>query len=80
MLIADRTNDPVVAETAVKQLETAYETMRSGGQEVYFAEQLAKAVIRRRCLTPNRRPNACRSTSASHGWRSTNAGQSCLRC
>ena len=43
MLIADRTNDAVVAETAVKQLETAYETMRSGGQELYFAEQLAKA-------------------------------------
>ncbi len=46
MLIAERTNDLVVAETAVRQIETAYETLRSGGQEqwsAYFAEQLTKA-------------------------------------
>ena len=33
MLIAERTDDLVVAETAVRQIETAYETLRSGGQE-----------------------------------------------
>ncbi len=33
MLIADRTNDAALAETAVQQIETAYETERSGGQE-----------------------------------------------
>jgi hypothetical protein len=46
MLIADRTNDLVVAETAVRQIETAYETVRFGGQEQsasYFEVQLAKA-------------------------------------
>ena len=46
MLIADRTDDLVVAETAVRQIETAYETLPSGGQEQwasYFAEQLTKA-------------------------------------
>jgi hypothetical protein len=46
MLIADRTNDPVVAETAVRQIETAFETLRSGGQEqwaAYFEARLAKA-------------------------------------
>jgi tetratricopeptide (TPR) repeat protein len=46
MLIADRTNSLVVAETAVRQIETAYETLRSGGHEqwaAYFEAQLAKA-------------------------------------
>src|SRR5271166_2991175 len=46
MLIADRTNDVVVAETAVRQIETAYETLRSGGQEpwsAFYRAQLAKA-------------------------------------
>ena len=33
MLIADRTNDAAVAETAAQQIETAYETTRSGGEE-----------------------------------------------
>jgi hypothetical protein len=33
MLIADRNNDAVIAEVAVRQIETAYEKMRSGGQE-----------------------------------------------
>ena len=35
-----------VAETAVQQIEAAYEALRSGGQEqwsAYFSEQLAKA-------------------------------------
>ena len=32
MLIADRANDAAMAETAVQQIETAYETERSGGQ------------------------------------------------
>jgi hypothetical protein len=46
MLIADRSNDLVVGETAMRQIETAYETLRSGGQEQwvsYFEWQLAKA-------------------------------------
>ena len=46
MLIADRTNDVVVAETAVRQIETAYQKMRSGGQEqwaAFYEEQLPKA-------------------------------------
>jgi hypothetical protein len=45
-LIADRTNYLVVAETGVRQIETAYETLRSGGQEqwaAYFEAQPAKA-------------------------------------
>jgi hypothetical protein len=33
MLIADLTNDDAVAGTAVAQIETAYETLRSGGRE-----------------------------------------------
>ena len=35
-----------VAETAVRQIETAFETTRSGGQEqwaAYYEEQLPKA-------------------------------------
>ena len=46
MLIADRSNDLVVGETAVRQIGTAYETLRSGGQEQWSAEmetQLTKA-------------------------------------
>jgi len=46
MLIADRTNDGAVADAAVRQIETAYETERSGGQEQWaaFCEgQLTKA-------------------------------------
>ena len=31
MLIADRTNDGALAETAVSQIQTAYETLRDGG-------------------------------------------------
>ena len=38
MLIADRTNDVAMAETAVQQIETAYETERSGGQNAWAAE------------------------------------------
>jgi hypothetical protein len=30
MLIADHTNDPVAAETAVRQIETAYENVALG--------------------------------------------------
>ena len=46
MLIADRTNDLVVAETAVRQIETAYKTLRGGGQEAWaavFEANLTKA-------------------------------------
>jgi hypothetical protein len=45
VLIADRTNDLVEA-AAARQIETAYETLRSGGQEqwaAYFEAQPAKA-------------------------------------
>jgi hypothetical protein len=37
ILIADRTNDLVVAEIAVRQIETAFETLRSSGQEQWSA-------------------------------------------
>ena len=47
MLITDRSNDAAVAAIAVQQIETAYETTRSGGQEewsaVFSRAQLAKA-------------------------------------
>lgn len=46
ILIADRTNDPAVVETAVQQIETAYETLHSGGQErwaAYYEVRLPKA-------------------------------------
>ncbi len=46
MLIADRTNAAAVAETAVWQIETAYETLRSGGHErgaAMFQARLPKA-------------------------------------
>ena len=46
MLIADLTDGANMAETAVRQIETAYETTRSGGDEqlsAYFQAQLAKA-------------------------------------
>ena len=45
MLIADRTAAAAMAETAVRQIETAYETARLGGQQQwasYFELQLAK--------------------------------------
>jgi hypothetical protein len=46
MLIADRNNDAAGAGAALRQIETAYEVLRSAGQEqwsAYFSEQLAKA-------------------------------------
>ena len=52
VLIAGRNNDVGVAETALRQIETANDTLRSGGHEqlsAYFQAQLAKArVIRDR--------------------------------
>ena len=46
MRIADRTNDGPLAETAAQQIEAAYDTTRSGGQEpwaAYYAAQLPEA-------------------------------------
>jgi hypothetical protein len=46
MLVADRTNDAAGAETALRQIETAYEALRSGGQEAWaavFEANLTKA-------------------------------------
>jgi hypothetical protein len=46
MLIADRTNDGALSATAFQQIETAFETERSGGQQqwaAYYQEQLPKA-------------------------------------
>jgi hypothetical protein len=46
MLIADRNNDALGAEAALRQIEMAYETLRSGGHEQWSAEmetQLTKA-------------------------------------
>jgi hypothetical protein len=46
MLIADRTNDAAMAEIAFLQIQTAVETLRSGGHQQWAAEfeaQLLKA-------------------------------------
>ena len=46
MLIADRTNDSALAVTALQQIQTAYETERSGGQAAwaaFYQRQLSKA-------------------------------------
>jgi hypothetical protein len=46
MLIADRTSNAALAETAVQEIEATYETTSSSGQMVwaaYYQEQLAKA-------------------------------------
>jgi hypothetical protein len=51
MVIADHTNDAAVAEAAVKQVETAYETTLSDGQEQlsgYYQEQRQRARRERR--------------------------------
>jgi hypothetical protein len=45
-LLAERTRDHALAETATKQIEAAYQTARSGGDEpwaAYFETQLSKA-------------------------------------
>ena len=45
-LIAERTSDPTVAETAVNKIETAFETLRVSGHspwETYCKAQLPKA-------------------------------------
>ena len=49
IVIADCINDAALAEAAVRQIETAYETAQSGGQEqgaAYYQMQ-AHAVARR---------------------------------
>jgi hypothetical protein len=54
-----RKNDAAVAETAVRQIETAYETLWSGGHEqwsAYFEAQLAKAQAIRDRLAPVAKP------------------------
>ena len=46
MLIADRTNDAAMAEIAFQHIQTAVETLRSGGHQRWAAEfeaQLLKA-------------------------------------
>ena len=46
MLIADRTNDRAMAETAAQQIETAHEIERSGGQQqwaAFYEAQLPEA-------------------------------------
>ena len=46
MLIADGTNDAALAETAARQIEAAYETLRDGGDKYQSAQlqtQLPKA-------------------------------------
>ena len=46
MVIAERTNDAALCGGRVRQIEEAYETTRSGGQEQWSAEmemQLTKA-------------------------------------
>jgi hypothetical protein len=45
MVIADRTDDAALAETAVQQIEAAYEMTQSGGQQwaAYYRAQLPRA-------------------------------------
>jgi hypothetical protein len=46
MLIADRTKDRALAAAALRQIQTAYETERSGGQQqwaAFYEAQLSKA-------------------------------------
>ena len=48
MVIADRTNDAVVADAAVRQIEVACETTQKGGQEqwsAYYPVQLPSSSI-----------------------------------
>jgi hypothetical protein len=46
MVIAGRNSDAALAEAAMRQIETAYETMQSGGHEqfaAYYRAQLPRA-------------------------------------
>jgi hypothetical protein len=46
MVIADRTNDGALAETAFQQIQTAFDTTRDGAQApwaTYYKAQLPKA-------------------------------------
>jgi hypothetical protein len=56
MLIADRANDGAIATTAFRQIQTAFETLRSDGQQQWAAvyqAQLPKAqAIRDRLKGP----------------------------
>jgi hypothetical protein len=52
MLLAERRGDAVVAETALSQITTAFETMRDGGHApsaAYYESQLpaARALVAR---------------------------------
>ena len=60
MLIADRTNDRALAETAAQQIETADETLRSGGQR-------AMGGISMRGNCPRRRRSATGSRASEGG-------------
>jgi hypothetical protein len=58
MVIADRTNDGALAETAVTQVAVAYETMRDGGHSqgaAMFKADLTKAQAIRDRLKGNER-------------------------
>jgi hypothetical protein len=46
MLIADRTNDEALAETALQQIQTAHKALRGAGQRqwaAYYEAQLTEA-------------------------------------
>ena len=59
MLIGDRNNDLDMAKTALHQIQAAYETARSSGDEelsTYFEAQSAEARAIRDRLTPDAKP------------------------
>jgi hypothetical protein len=64
MVIADRTDDAALAETAVQQIEAAYEMTQSGGHEqwaAYYRAQLARAqAVRDRLKGRNTKSSTCR--------------------
>ncbi len=68
MLIADRTKNGPLAETALRQIQTALETLRDGGQQqwaAYYEAQLPEAqAIRDRLKGKVRRSSASPPTRA----------------
>ena len=47
MVVADRTNNAAIAETAGRQIQMAYEVMQSGGQERTVLPGIAVPPLRR---------------------------------
>jgi hypothetical protein len=70
MVIADRINDAALAEAAVRQIETAYETKQLGGDEFgssFFHSQLPRAqAIRDRLKGQSSEYNSVNNETAAH--------------